>query len=128
MGMVNYSNQEKFSIWYNTDTRTIRVDWRGFFLSEEYRNVLETAFEVFKKYRLKKWINNMKNMSVISVADQEWTSNNWLGRLIECGLTQMTVIQSDDVFHQVAMRNIQNQAILAGLNWQNKEVLEKEFC
>lgn len=126
--MVNYSNQEKFSIWYNTDTRTIRVDWRGFFLSEEYRNVLETAFEVFKKYRLKKWINNMKNMSVISVADQEWTSNNWLGRLIECGLTQMTVIQSDDVFHQVAMRNIQNQAILAGLNWQNKEVLEKEFC
>ncbi|TAG03491.1 MAG: hypothetical protein EAZ44_05905 [Cytophagia bacterium] len=126
--MQSILETERFSIYYNTETRVLRLDWDGFFRSEEYRKHLDYALEVFKKYRLKKWVNNMKNMSVISLQDQEWTNNDWLGRVLEAGILQMVNVTSDDVFHQVSMRNIQNYANLCGLRWQNIDKLEKEYC
>ncbi len=126
--MQTIINNDCFSILYNTETRVIRLDWNGFFRSEDYRKNLDYALEIFKKYRLKKWVNNMKYMSVISLQDQDWTNNDWLGRTLEAGISQMIIVESDDVFHQVSMRNIQNYANLCGLRWQNVEKLDKEYC
>jgi hypothetical protein len=113
--MVQYQS-EYLKIELVNNSSTILLTWKGFIPSEIYRESLNKSLEIAKKYKIKKWISDIKQIKVVGVKDQEWAGTDWLSRAVTSGCYQKQgVIMADDIFGQASAKkiltNIQNQEI-----------------
>jgi hypothetical protein len=98
------------------NSSTILLTWKGFIPSATYRETLDKSLEIAKKFKIKKWISDIKQIKVIGVKDQEWAGTDWLSRAVGAGCYhKQAVIMADDIFGQASAKKIlttiQNQEV-----------------
>jgi len=117
--MTNYRS-EVADIDYNADVQCVQITWKGYASSKDFRNPLNAGLDILKENQAERWMANTKNLGVISPEDQDWTSNNWFPRAIEAGSKKMALIKPSDVFSQISIEDIMEEA-------RKAEPLEDKF-
>ena len=92
------------------EKKLINLRWINFANSEEFREGLSFALDYVKKNKIKRWLANLRDMSIIKEADRNWTNNEWFPKLAKTNLKRMAIIVSHDYLNQSAVTRIMNKA------------------
>ena len=92
------------------DKKLIHLRWIGFSNSTEFREGLNFALEYVRKNKVKRWLANLRDMSIIKETDRDWTNNEWFPELAKTGLEKMAIIVSMDYLNQSSVTRIMNKA------------------
>lgn len=98
------------TIFADEEEKEIHLRWKAFANSDELRESLNFALEYVKVHHIKRWLGNLRNMSVIKEADRSWINNEWFPQLANTGLNKMAIIISLDYFNQSAVNRIMDKA------------------
>jgi hypothetical protein len=98
------------TIFADDEIKQIHLRWKKFANSDEFREGLNFAYEYVKNNNIKKWLANLRDMSIIKEADRDWVNNEWFPLMAKTGLERMAIIISHDYFNQSAITRIMNKA------------------
>jgi hypothetical protein len=92
------------------DKKFIHLRWINFAQSDEFREGLTFALDYVSKNKIKRWLANLRDMSIIKEADRDWTNNEWFPELAKTQLKRMAIIISHDYLNQTAVNRIMSKA------------------
>ena len=85
------------------EQRSIRLTWNGHALSKEYRHGLSVALVVLREHDVRYWLADLRNMTAILHADEQWANEVWFPQLFTTGLRRMAIVESRDFFNQTSV-------------------------
>lgn len=84
----------------------------GFLTPEEFKVVANQLLGILETKRLKKQLNDIKQMKVLKPEVQEWLNTDWFPRAQKIGLKYFAFVVPDDIFGKMSMdganKNAQN--------------------
>jgi|SRR6185436_6518384 len=92
------------------DKKFIHLRWINFAQSAEFREGLNFALDYVRKNKIKRWLANLRDMSIIKEADRDWTNDEWFPELAKTDLKRMAILVSMDYLNQSAVTRIMNKA------------------
>jgi hypothetical protein len=92
------------------EKQLIHLRWIGFSNSDQFREGLNFALDYVRKNKVKRWLANLRDMSIIKETDRDWTNNEWFPELAKTGLKKMAIIVSMDYLNQSSVTRIMNKA------------------
>ncbi|HKR06423.1 MAG TPA: STAS/SEC14 domain-containing protein [Bacteroidia bacterium] len=92
------------------DKELIHLRWINFAQSDEFREGLNFALDYVRKNKIKRWLANLRDMSIIKEADRDWTNNEWFPEVAKTDLKRMAILVSLDFLNQSAVTRIMNKA------------------
>jgi hypothetical protein len=98
--------RDYLTIFLKPEKSQIKLKWKKFATSEQFRDGLNTALEAVREHGIKNWLANLKNMEVILPADEEWATNEWFPKIATAGLEKMAIVTSLDYFNNVSVKRI----------------------
>ena len=98
------------TILADDEFKQIHLRWKKFANSDEFREGLSFALDYVKKHNVKKWLANLRDMSIIKETDRDWVNNIWFPLLSKTNLERMAILVSQDYFNQSAVTRIMNKA------------------
>ncbi|MCB0791732.1 MAG: STAS/SEC14 domain-containing protein [Flavobacteriales bacterium] len=99
-------DEDHLRIHYDTDRSLVRLVWKGYVPSEDYRAALDTALEFVLRNKVHLWLADLRNMSAILRDDELWTNAEWFPRLARTKLQRMAILPSRDFFNQMSVKRI----------------------
>jgi hypothetical protein len=124
--MIQFQNEFIVAELVN-DSTAILLSWKGFVPSIKYREALEQALTVAKKHNISNWISDIRQMKVVTVADQQWAGTEWLSKAVSSGCYKnQAVIMPEDLFGQASAKNMITTATVHNqkIQFQNFSNLE----
>lgn len=88
----------------------INLRWKNFATSDEFREGLSFGLEYVKAHQTRRWLANLRDMSIIKEADRLWTNNEWFPALAKTSLKRMAIIVSLDYLNQSSVNRIMHKA------------------
>ncbi len=114
--MENVFSSEVISIEYDAAANMVVMNWKPVYIKTNlYREALEMGLEIVQEKGADKWLANLKEMKLISRADENWTNDIWFPKALKSNMKWMATIMSDDVFNKVAVKKIMSQDQLSSL-------------
>lgn len=114
--MENVFNSELISIEYDATINMVVMTWKPVYIKTNlYREALETGLDIVNEKGADKWLANLKDMKLISRADENWTNDIWFPKALKSSIKWMATILSEDVFNKVAVKKIMSQDQLSSL-------------
>ena len=92
------------------EKKLIHLRWINFAQSHEFREGLNFALDYVSKNKIKRWLANLRDMSIIKEADRIWTNEEWFPNLAKTELKRMAILVSMDYLNQSAVTRIMNKA------------------
>jgi hypothetical protein len=92
------------------EKKLIHLRWINFAPSAEFREGLSFALEYVRKNKIKRWLANLREMSIIKESDRVWTNEEWFPELAKTGLKRMAILVSMDYLNQSSVTRIMNKA------------------
>ncbi len=99
-------NKDHLAIFYDSDTRMVRLKWKGFATSEQIREGLTAGMEIIRREKALLWLADLKHMQAISPADEEWIVQQWFPKVVLTGLKKMALVTSLDYFNNTSVNRI----------------------
>lgn len=90
--------------------RLISLQWTGYAPSTEFRSILELALLNVRRYGVRCWLADLRQMNAILRQDEQWSVADWFPRLAEAGLERMAIVASADYFNQTSVERIVDAA------------------
>ena len=85
----------------------IILTWNGKFnSSEKYRSAVIHSVEAVRKYKLKGWLADARNIDEIHPEDQKWTNENVLFPAYALGITKVAIVIPESVYNHLAISAI----------------------
>ncbi len=114
--MENVFSSELISIEYDAAINMIVMNWKPVYIKTNlYREALEIGLDIVNEKGADKWLANLKDMKLISRADENWTNDIWFPKALKSKIKWMATIMSEDVFNKVAVKKIMSQDQLSSL-------------
>lgn len=114
--MEVYFDSDYLQINYDQELDCVIMNWKPEMLSsEDYRYGLAQGLELVNKKECENWIGNLREMKMITMADEKWTNETWFPQALKTTLRHMAVVVSTDAFNKVAVNNIMGQVKVAHL-------------
>ncbi len=83
--------------------------------TEKFKKEMLTYLEFFEKYKPKKALVNNQEMKYIIVPElQEWHAQNIFPRCIQAGVEMAAMVETSDIFAQVAMEQLMEEETTGG--------------
>lgn len=83
--------------------------------TEKFKKEMLTYLEFFEKYKPKKALVNNQDMEYIIVPElQEWHAQNIFPKCIELGVEMAAIVETPDLFAQVAMEQLMEEETTGG--------------
>lgn len=83
--------------------------------TETFKQEMLTYLDYFKKYKPKKALVNNQDMKYIIVPElQEWHAQNIFPKCIELGVEMAAIVETEDLFTQVAMEQLMEEETSGG--------------
>ena len=101
---------EHVVITVSIEERTIALKWKGYAPTQDFRAALEAGLEAVKEHDLRFWLADLRGMSAILRRDEQWTTSDWFPRLAATGLKRMAIVTSTDLFNQMSVDRIMDDA------------------
>src|ERR1041384_7310187 len=92
------------------EKKLIHLRWINFAHSDEFREGLNFALDYVRKNKIKRWLANLRDMSIIKEGDQKWTNEEWFPELANTELKRMAILVSMDFLNQSAVTRMMNKA------------------
>jgi len=97
---------------YDSRTNAAIGTFVGFLTPEEFKTVANQLLSILETKRLKKQLNDIKQMKVLKPEVQEWLNTDWIPRAQKIGLKYFAFVVPDDIFGKMSMdganKNAQN--------------------
>ncbi|MBK8873715.1 MAG: STAS/SEC14 domain-containing protein [Bacteroidetes bacterium] len=99
-------DQDFLTIYINPDQHRVKLKWKKFATSDQFREGLNVALEAVIEHNAKFWLANLKNMEAILPADEEWAANVWFPKIAVTGIQKMAIVTSLDYFNNTSVKKI----------------------
>ena len=97
---------------YDSRTNAAIGTFVGFLTPDEFKAVANQLLGILETKRLKKQLNDIKQMKVLKPEVQEWLNTDWFPRAQKIGLKYFAFVVPDDIFGKMSMdganKNAQN--------------------
>ncbi len=114
--MENVFSSEVISIEFDATNNIVVMNWKPVYIKTNlYRDALEMGLDIVNEKGADKWLANLKDMKLISRADENWTNDIWFPKALKSNIKWMATIMSEDVFNKVAVKKIMSQDQLSSL-------------
>ncbi len=96
---------EKFlRMTYSPAQQLIRLEWKGHARGDQYRSGLEQALAYVRDHKVRFWLADLRRMTAILQADEQWANTVWFPQLFGTGLEKMAILPSSDYFNQTSVQ------------------------
>ncbi|WP_299457924.1 hypothetical protein [uncultured Microscilla sp.] len=92
------------NIGYDAKLQIMRINYKGFGVSELYREAVTKSFEIAYKYLCNRWLITQAEFRGVSPQDSHWLTNEWgpyiADKYKEKGIARRktAVVKADNVF------------------------------
>lgn len=93
-------------MYLSKDADYVKLGWNGFVAGDKYRSGVELALKFIEENDLIGWIADLREMRILTSADQDWTNTILFPKLFKTTLERMAVINSRSAVNKLAIRNI----------------------
>ena len=94
----------------DAEKELIHLRWINYSQSEEFREGLMFALDYVNKHKIKRWLANLRDMSIIKESDRTWTNEVWFPEIAKTELKKMAILVSMDFLNQSSVTRIMNKA------------------
>jgi hypothetical protein len=100
------TNTKTYNIFFDPEINSVVMEWQGYSTSHEFKEGTELMLNTLIKNDTFKVLANIKEMTLISMEDQEWINTVFLPRAIKFGFKAIAIIKPDPYFNKVAVDSI----------------------
>lgn len=83
--------------------------WKDFVHGDPFRLGLDKGLELIEKKGSSRWLADLREMKVLSIEDQNWSSNDWFPRAINGGIRKMSIVLPESALAKMGVKNIMNE-------------------
>lgn len=105
-----YYEKPHLTICYDGGRNVGKSVWNGFVSGEAYRQSMMACVRLMTEQNVRYWIADDREMKAIRLKDQEWSNAVLMPQLANSSLKKMALVVSRDMFNQIAIDHIINQA------------------
>ena len=91
------------------------MQWRGFVQGAGFREGLDTGLKTLADHKGYRWLADLRQIGVISQADQKWSNEDWFPRAIQAGVTRMALVIPHSALARMAVNQVMSKAEGIGL-------------
>lgn len=99
------------------DGTILLVSYKNRASNEEYRLNLTKQVELVRQHRLSKAVFDLRKMGVLSVENQQYTSEVYMPQVTKAGLKHSALIVPEDIFGEASAKNVtsrvKNEVVLS---------------
>ncbi len=95
-----------YNIYWDAENQWVVMDWTGYATSAQFIEGVELMYNLIKKHNAFKVLANIKDMTLISLQDQNYTVYSFLPRAIEAGFRAIAVVRPVSYFNAVAIESM----------------------
>lgn len=107
---VLYFQNHGLTLSYDRELKMGFAVWVGFLSSRDFREATTNCIELIQQENLTRWLADNREMKAIRQADQQWFVETILPVLRQSSLKRMATLVSDDIFNQMAIDHIYEEA------------------
>ena len=97
---------ETYRIWYDAQAGIVRMHWKGYANSQQFREGTRRMLEVLKEAKATVVLGDITDMILISQDDQQWLIENFLPVAIDAGFRAIALLKPQHYFNKVAVETI----------------------
>lgn len=92
------------------------IEYHGLINHENYKLVMEKAYDLIIKEKLSHWVSDLQDMKVIIPENQKWTNEEFLPKVLTTTkINKVAIIVGNDVFTHASMNKIRDEVSKANL-------------
>lgn len=95
-----------YHISFDPAINSVVMEWRGYATSQEFKEGTELMLNILMKHGTFKVLADIKDMTIISLEDQEWLNTVFLPRATQFGFKAIAIVKPDHYFNRVAVESI----------------------
>jgi hypothetical protein len=95
-----------FGISWDATVQCVRAEGIGYLEGQTYRDGMEQGLTLLKEKQGSKWLADMRAQSVVTVADQQWTIEDWTPRAVKGGIRYSAFVMPKSVIAQMSLKRI----------------------
>ena len=91
---------------WDTEYNGVYVKLKGFVQGDALREVLEKGLDLSKARKAVRWMVDLSEQSVTSLADQEWIAKEFIPRCLASGVTHGALVLPESVIAQMGVNRV----------------------
>ena len=91
---------------WDADFNGVYVKIKGFVQGEALREVLEKGLDLSKARKAVRWMVDLSEQSVSSLADQEWLAREFIPRCLASGVTHGALVLPESMIAQMGVNRV----------------------
>src|SRR5688572_28616717 len=97
---------DTYNIWFDESAGIVRMSWKGYANSGQFREGTRRMLEVLRDARASVVLGDITEMVLISQEDQQWLVENFLPVAIDAGFKAIALLNPRHYFNKVAVETI----------------------
>ena len=118
MSQTTFLDTDYATLWYHPEPQIVHHAFKRFIYGPEFRNVLNTGLDIFKKHGAHKWLSDDRNNSALPTEVLVWGMEEWAPQVFELGWKYWAIVMPDKIAGQLTMNRIMKRYIDQGLSIQ----------
>ena len=91
---------------YDGDVPCVRMLWKGYATSAQFRAANERVLEAIKERKASKLLGDAEDFVLIGADDQMWLASNWIPRALQAGVRKIALVMPRFYFNRVAVDTV----------------------
>lgn len=115
---------EVYNIYWDDENTWISMDWNGYATCAQFIEGTELMYKLIKEHNAAKILADIKDMTLISMQDQNYTLFSFLPKAIEAGFRAIAIVKPVSYFNAVAIETMGyrvNQTVVQMRVFHNKD-------
>lgn len=104
-----YYNRKWCKVYYLEDIPCVCLEWNGFTQGRYFREACNAALQLLKEKQANKMLADNRRGKIVSLEDQRWLTDEWFTEAYNAGYRTSAVVESENLFNEVTVKNIVNQ-------------------
>jgi len=96
-------------ISYLQDVKAVYLKWIGFANFEQFKEACNFSLELLIREKASKMIADNRLGKAVPKTSQDWLNDDWFPTAFKAGYRTSAVIVSENIFNEIAVKNIVNQ-------------------
>lgn len=101
----------------NEENYTVEITWKKYATGDQYRHVIELAYEAIVLEGATKWLSDSTNAGVVSYTEQAWLQEVMIPKGIKSGLKKVAIVVSQNIFNKIYLDNIKENLTQFSTNY-----------
>lgn len=100
--------------WDNT-FQIVVMQWKGFAQGADFREGLDAGLKILSENKGRRWLADLRQLGVVTQADQKWSNEDWFPRAIQAGIKHMALVVPHSALARMSVNQIMSKVEGIGL-------------